>query len=232
VTVPIEKSTERRPRALTRDELEALIADRNARFTGLTPAEQRIAIAKDVLNQLKQRKLRANAGRYLAYAGVDHDSAKEHELMLRPAQEALDNLPTCKVCALGAAFVVAGQLFDQLPDERAGVVLGCATDGGCEDGYLNRFFSQEQLGMIEAAFERDRSHYNRRMAVVHRMVEDGSWYDQRATDARDFGLRYDLDGNRMRAIFLNIVGNEGTFRPNPLATYFLDVEPQAQADYT
>jgi hypothetical protein len=65
--------------------------------------------------------------------------------------------------------------------------------------YLTSYFSPEQIGLIELAFERG----------------DG-WYPADTTDddnAVEFGERYQYNTNRMKAIMQNIINNNGTFVP-------------------
>ena len=180
------------------------IAQKNAEFAKLTPSEQRVTIAKDVLEQLR-------LGRYYAEQSTYFSMPAPTAEPLKPGQDLqsliLQNDRTCTVCALGACFASAVRLsngvalseetigFDNFADEP-----GDTADFG-NDAVFNEkvasYFSNRQLALIESAFEKD---------------DDFSrGYD--VEDAIDFGQAYEDDTDRLQAIMENIVEHGGNFVP-------------------
>lgn len=160
-------------------------------------AAERVAIAKDVISQIRAKRLIAMSGTYLSAAdnnwltqfGVydedmtDLDEESKNQQVVPPTK--------CNVCALGAVFVSALDRNDRLK------VGDFAPYPGQDDlhNYLKRWFTLNQLYLMEEAFEG----YSRP--------------EYCGTDAEFFGSRYDNDEDRMLAIMRNIVKNDGTFVP-------------------
>lgn len=121
---------------------------RNMRFQRMDRMAQRVAIARDVLNMLDSKKLRAARGVYLE---VDEDSRQElcdADTLPPPAMQ-LARVEKCDVCAIGSMF--------------AGLVhRGVSLDSeGCLDDYtrfdmvraLSPYFTRGELGLMEDYFE-------------------------------------------------------------------------------
>lgn len=165
-------------------------ARRNAAFAALPAAEQRVAIAKDVLALLaKPDRPSVRAQSY--YCRVD--------LSRRPYAEAGEpmdlqslintNPEACMVCGIGALFlgfvyrvdqakVVDGQEFNSQETIHAA---------------LHGIFPSHMLKQIEAAFEGDG-----RYAITF----GNKWF-----------YTYTKAEDRLIAILKNIIRNDGTFRP-------------------
>lgn len=106
----------------------------------LTPNEQRVLIAKDVLATLDAKKFKATAGLY-----TNFDKATFRSIQSSPLGTDLRMLygktRSCQVCAKGAVFVAAVARFDQ------------ATVGNSDmDEILQRYFPLDADEM-ENAFE-------------------------------------------------------------------------------
>lgn len=186
------------PRSLTRRQLEKLVADRNARFDALTPAERRMAIAREVLDLTSRRVLVPRQGHY-----VDNVDGCYDINLYGPAQKVADNPKLrCNVCQIGAAVVVAVKLFDRVPGEHS--MLGSLATPSLREDYLDRFFSREQQALMECAFETDTS-------FRHYMTP--SLELEAAEKAVAFGNRYEGELPRFRAIWRNVLRNGGTFIP-------------------
>ena len=128
-----------------------------------------------------------------------------HEQILERVEETLD----CHVCGVGGLLVAKCMRFDQFEiselfcDEiRLGI--GEAGNG------LADLFSDEQLALIECAFEQ----WHAPSVVVGGVQSDfGSIAAEAQNKAADFGERYYDHKERFLAIMRNIVKNEGTFKP-------------------
>lgn len=174
----------------------------------------RITIAKDVLARLKYRKV--TVGKY--FEGVDNVLSylqetpdDEGRVYLNPenlnAQKVIKLLEKqCEVCALGNLFMSHIRVFNQIElggieNDRDGIVDS-----------LNDYFDNQQLDLIEAAFEIEPSHVRGYLGFYRE--EDGkSELDKLADKAVNFGSKYDDASKRLRAIMLNLIKNDGVFVP-------------------
>jgi hypothetical protein len=175
----------------------------------LTKREMGVAVAKDVLEQLRLSRLDVRCGMYM---GGRYDSRsgpvakKISERMIKsPACDLKDVVDlaasSCRVCAKGAAVLSMARLFDNLP----------ATLFFRSDGYplgnnpwkeLEAVFSWETIQLIEAAFEKSEAFACRDTSPTLALA------------AVNFGRRYESPEDRLWAIMLNVVKNRGEFRPD------------------
>jgi hypothetical protein len=108
----------------------------------------------------------------------------------------------CGCCALGAIFVSAVERFNGV---RVGVNMDSCRVFGFDDikRPLRRFFSAEQMKLIEIAFEVGGGYF------LHKKFKPA----ELGLAARNFGFRYDDPEQRMVAIMRNIIRNDGEFKP-------------------
>ena len=166
----------------------------NKRFKKLTRKEQRIAIAEDVIAQVKAKKFVAAStyfeiGNKPEFEGDTYpgevagiDNAVEAELS---TGECIAQVG-CMVCGIGSLFASAVMKHDKQTFDNN-------VNRDVETDYLNRWFDDAQLDLIEAYYERQ----------DYRMVgfgyEDSPIYNE-----------YD-DNRRLIMIMENIVSNGGVF---------------------
>lgn len=188
-------------RQLAREEMRLArqIADqaaRNLRFAKLPPEKKRVAIARDVLGALALKKFIARTGAY-----VDNFEPGDND-------DTLDG-GKCEVCALGAVYACATDRG--LASMRA--VQGTNANATTIRGTLGAFFSWEQMGYIEAAFERAAGWAAVEGTPANKL--SGSWtrYDRlpRAEEAANWAYHLHDATERMEAIMRNIIRNKGTF---------------------
>ena len=191
------------------------------KFPALTPpgvmAKARIAIAKDVIANLDVGRMTAAQGEYFHLGdvtpGVD-DTFEGVTLAIKQPRGGT----SCRVCAIGAACVSAVGLYDKAPEAEDDWQSYNNVDENTMRDVLARYFSRDQLGLIECAFER---------SIGFALGSDSP----RAYLARDFGLAArdriipsavspnnyitnpEADEAILRAIMQNIIKNDGTFRP-------------------
>lgn len=184
----------------------ARITRANKAFEKMTPAEKRVQIARDVLAQLFSKRLIAESGVWLEGKGgkdlfKKSDIQKDAEL-----SDILANTKQCQGCALGGMFMCSVERADNL---KVGKLEAVKESDNCNIiaendafSYLRKFFSNDQLEMIESAFEHGNG------AAYH-------------GDSAEFLYNIDDPQTRMRLIMENIVANKGTFRPSkaPVATW-------------
>lgn len=170
------------------------IEKQNAAFHRMSKKRQRIAIAKDVLAQLKREKYVAVRGSYVVSYDLDQLSFQETDEHPFDLQEALlGNAPECSVCGLGAAFCSMARLGDKVELEDVPDIYE----------HLEPVFGMHQLALIEYAFEGCDSGYEGNNNLSEEEV---------ATCVR-FCKKWPDHDKRLAAIFRNVVRNEGTFRP-------------------
>jgi hypothetical protein len=163
-----------------------------------TRRERRIAIAKDVLAQLNTLHLRN--GTYMTGevpVGLDDD-----------AQKVIDIIQAeCDVCLLGACLLSKIRLYDEVStaqlmfDEDA-----IDVESSLVRDLLADEFSQEQMDLIEAAFERTVG-----------LSDELDINDPELSNACLFGCRYEAHAARVQAIMENIVKHNGAFVPGEQA---------------
>lgn len=164
----------------------------------MTKAEARVEIAKDVLKHL--RSLNVEEGYYLdgGYEPIRGVGSKDD------AQKYINKMAKCRVCALGACLISHVRLFDQVPIRRLGRFYEGEFEFASErpTQILAKFFSQEQIDLIEAAFEQTRTH-----------CQSPKTDDEEIYRAVMFGNKHADAKERLKAIMKNIIANAGTFRP-------------------
>jgi hypothetical protein len=155
-------------------------------FRNLPPEEQRVAIAKDVLKQMKLKKIKPSHGVYLDLTGSVPISGDEQVC------DVLAN-KHCEVCALGGMMVAAVMKADDLKVSQLYLQSEnlYAIGGNDCSSYLSRFFTHDQLKQIEAAFER--------------------WTECDGQDVKPFAPEARGAVKRMTLVMKNIIKNNGTF---------------------
>lgn len=192
-------------------------------------AEIRVQIAKDVIKQITTGKLKPQNGVFLerakAFKTKDEFTGciKEgyglfNEELEHPEQlcDILKTLP-CKVCALGGMFAETVKRFNKFES-----VTYVDMDTGYD--YLEKYFTKEQLDMIEFTFELGKGRITQTSVdglirvVINEFREDmGSQplgiADTLAKSCLKFGKLHRKGAPRMVAIMKNIIKNGGTFKP-------------------
>lgn len=176
---------------------------RNIAFWKKSPAQQRIAIAKDVIKQVEAKFYKAKEGTYLDFSITDRDVVAPDKF-----DKAIDLLKnkggSCNVCGIGSCFVSLVNLGDAVSSKNVGLdTYGDIGMFGMNDKkmrpMLSKVFDKRQLSMIECAFEQSVNYF-------------GASNDDRC-NARRFGWRYVSSKNRLLAIMHNIIKNKGDFNP-------------------
>lgn len=178
------------------------IAKANADFAKMTKPQRAVAVAKDVLAQIKAGNYTCEVGGYvnLETPPIEDlpDNCKVSAAIFNPSDL------QCQVCARGAMFMSAIRKFNKFDFVK---------DSSQDDGVRNllhpdspkfrkiedTIFSREQIGLIESAFE------------CCNMA--GSTPFEKTKSAIFFGILYNNDSDRMQAIMRNIIKNDGKFVP-------------------
>ena len=181
---------------LTPAAVKSEIKRRNRLFKKASAAQKRVLIAKDVLTQLKLRRIKAKTGRYinLSYEVESKFYGEEFQPLFLQRK-----IPRCTACALGA-IMISCTAFNN--NQKVGdPALGCNLGQMIKDGDLisngsTDIFTLEQLSLIEQAFEQGAGEF---FGAAPKTVE--------------FGRGYRTDSSRLKAIMENIIRNKGTFIP-------------------
>lgn len=171
----------------------------------LTKAEMRIAIAKDVIAQIKAKKYNPIQGTWVKSVG-----GQEYDDWLLTASCEVDvrdytkNMKACYVCALGSLFVSAVNKYNNVYgtyDSVSTFEVFSSIGTGENKSPLLRYFSSSQLQLIEFTFEGG-------MGAFY-------FYDNSSTVERAYAFheQYPDDKDRLIAIMKNIIKNKGIFKP-------------------
>lgn len=166
----------------------------NAQFVAASPEGKRVKIARDVLALMDAQALDVSKGRYLEFIHEDENEGREQF-----AEGAMCDLlqhdgAECRCCAIGSMMLAFA--CEAGPIERTS-----AKNRDEMAGYLQEFFSFDQLRLIEAAFE---------------CWDEEEFGDEGDDDADLFGRGYPDATNRLRGIMGNIITHNGTFTPEAI----------------
>ena len=178
------------------------IKDRNRKFRKLTLRQQRIKVVRDVIRQLSDGTLVASPGTYAKFIAPKRMKPDSQ------LNEILESIPKCEVCGVGGIFLATVKLNNELTVEDVNrrssygtITAGVRSSMGDSvmRDYLKKWFSAEQLALIETAFERRKMH----SAFVHP--------DKPLQAAIKFGMAYENPKARFIAICNNIIEHGGEF---------------------
>lgn len=166
-------------------------------LSAMSKREARVLVAKDVLNGIRAKLYQAEPGVYCRQIYDLYEEAKPGDDVRQ-----LLGMRKCDVCAVGAAAVAFVRRFD-----------GVKFSG---DGYNGDPVMQSEHGIASKIFpERMRQQMEDAFEVEGLFNFDGEidFYGNRPTKAQKFGVQFRDPQKRLRAIFQNIVDNDGDFKP-------------------
>ncbi len=172
----------------------AEVKKENAKFRKLPKRQQVVLIAEDVLRQLAVKRLVPEFGTYLS---VDRDV--EDAIDGGPERDLREILheEKCHVCGIGSLFVAA---LDRANGCTADDISSTDNDSFMRE-YLERWFDESQLNMIEVAFEG---------RIIKSSYDDA---DDDTDRALAFAKKTKTPMARLKAIMTNVVKNDGRFIP-------------------
>lgn len=154
-----------------------------------TKKQKRIECVKDVLARLRYRNV--EEGYYLNTFLQNLPDSVE-----KPTAKELRQFEKCEACAKGNLFLSHLRLYDGFTCNQI------RYEGNLEDiqsDALTEYFDQDQLNLIENAFEG---------CTIKRV--NNSYENEKA---KEFGKKFSKPKARLRAICKNILENDGTFIP-------------------
>lgn len=204
----------------------------NLKFSLMSASEKRVRIAQDVIKYLDSKKLLARTGSWIQMSNKDGDSkyglVDEEVSDRKQLKNLLPEIEACTACALGGLFYSTVMCANELTvgEVRRKIARheGKDSDGvkrinigyySIMTSYLKKFFSVEQLELVEAAFEKGsgavrpgyfgsvyKSDPAERLAAsrMFRVKESWGWGSDQTTSEE-----------RLRVIMKNIIDNKGKF---------------------
>lgn len=197
------------------------VKDRERSFKKMTPEKRRMAIARDVIEQVRRKRIVPESGTWCEVN--DGDGLLKNSLPIEVTEETqlqtvLAGLP-CSACAVGSLFACAVLRKDDLPLSDVGSGVTSVDIEGMNEyndaievnpgdfsacaAYMDDIFDEDQLLLMEAAFEQGGTQ---------------GWEQHNLggyTDACEFGGGFEDDEDRLLAIMENVLANKGTFVPPP-----------------
>jgi hypothetical protein len=173
-------------------------------FEDMTPNEKRVAIARDLIEHVNAGRVRAQESVWLSSRGaVQFSNSDERQL-----DAVLKAVPTCTCCQLGgllyatacrANAVKVSDVTNEYDDDDS-------LDYSGFSGYLERYFEEQQLMLMEMAFEGGDGAFSGYDLDTNEETED-----ELEHAANAFYFRHDNDEERMVAICQNIIDHGGEF---------------------
>jgi hypothetical protein len=165
-------------------------------------AVKAVAIARDVLKQLRMDKLRTATNFYI------HNWKPLPETILYEddAQQHLDLIQkSCQVCAKGAAFLSYIRLYNKVNMRKLGLIkhdnqTTIVKRGDDDWNELREVFGKSNLDLIEYAFE-------------GLIIQGPSISSQNKEYVESYHYCIGNSAKRLRAIMINVVRNKGVFKP-------------------
>lgn len=224
----------KRPKTETKAEREARIKreiyNRKRRWSRADEAGKRVLVAKDILLQIAARKFDPQTSKFLL---IESNQLEKMEGSDSLQGCLLDNNTGCRGCAIGGAMMSMIRfnntaIFNDTnynnENERhlayhKGTRVAKSADNALLSQQLKDLFGEEQLRLIEQAFERCSGVY--RLKAISRynqfsydkLIEMDLKNDSPQWKAYMFGRAHYEDKDRLVAIMENIIKNKGTFIP-------------------
>lgn len=204
----------------------------NTSFKKLNVAGKRVVIAKDVLEALRLKRIKAQRGTYfmttsswgdlLKGTRSLHSKGPYGEEVVKGSTEvkaAFDAIPTCSACALGSVFMATVQRCDAL-SVKAAVHYSLASYRSPTffndrmTAYLSDYFTVDQLLLIEDAFEgkKIQDHWSTPTTPEQKALSKLRTAATRFNSPSKAGKKL-TPRERLERIMRNIIRNRGTFKP-------------------
>lgn len=169
-------------------------------FNRLSKTNQRIALAEDVIKQIKVKKYYASRGTYFQQNAIQK-MALYNGLKLKDELNKILPELECECCAKGSLFL---SHITKTNNCSVRNIISNVDFNLRISKRLNNLFTQLQLDLIETAFE---------MKVIKDY--SGKLYQNEGLieKAINFGEKYANSNNRLIGIMKNVIKNKGIFKP-------------------
>lgn len=187
-----------------------------------TKKERRIAVLKDAIKQIKAQKIIADPGSVVNLpTTIKWGNSIDLQGSLKDVFKNKSKDQYCSCCARGALLVSTVHKENDFTLDEMNNCYGSYGSDRVTDKRLLRLFSEEQLALMENAFEYRHQQYDSEEEAVE-MGDPLDWYyginygiisNKKALKSLEFGKKYEDDTARLLAIFKNAVRNDGIFKP-------------------
>lgn len=176
----------------------------NKKFQKATPSEKRIIIAQDVISQIVVGKFIPTKGGY--FSSKNDLKGDLQTCIIKPGFK-------CEVCEIGGLFTSLIKIENNFKMEDIGYI-----DNKHMEERLKKYFSEEQLALVESAFEASDFSQNNINDIKLQKAIDYRERKRLSKPEYSFGKQWlkeckTKDREAMIAICTNIINNKGTFRP-------------------
>lgn len=199
-------------------ERDARIKQRNAEFAAMSPDDKRVAIVRDVLRLLDEKRFTPTRGQWITPprgATLITKADYENDVQVQAIFERKDT-PVCEVCQIGAMCYAAISRFDDFTAVQGGNygTNAALQFSGHLRSYLLRYFSEDQVKLIEYTFEGGKGAF--KLSELPRetlLIQSVFLFRERVLDERG---EMSKEEAMMRAICKRIIDGGGQFYPaNP-----------------
>lgn len=162
----------------------------------MTIAQKRVLIAKDVIAQIRSRRIKATPGLYFASDKLRRimQSAKPPKGTTQ-LNTVLKEVKRCEGCAQGALMLCIIDRFNKVKVNEVNRNGYLDPGHDTERKAMLKIFPKGQLDLMEAAFD----------GFSHKNTSGGA--------AVNFYLKNPVPGKRLVAIMENVIKNNGEFKP-------------------
>ena len=206
--------------------IQKQIDERNKLWKKATKRQKAVLVAKDVIERIDAKQLRANTGVWLEFSNTSSYSQNS------PLQECILGGESCTGCAMGGLMMSTIAYRNEVTSDS---LYGHQLDEESSNFNLSEVFTDNQLELIEQAFEGGHGKYDFEFDSFNRHnLSDGdvpypdeylakywitkyrkackSAHDKRIMRILSFYKRYqDEDNRRLKLIMQNIIKNKGLF---------------------
>ncbi len=183
-----------------------------------TKAERRIIILKDAITQIKLQNIRANPGEVIdlpwSLMSSEFDG-KDAKPILANFFKNNNKKEYCSACARGSLLLCTVHKENEFILDDFHACGGSYYKGSTTDTRLAKLFSEQQIALMEAAFEvGDYVNLDDEDYIDYSYAMNEEFLGIKlVTKAVDFGRKYEDPNKRLLAIFANAARNNGIFKP-------------------
>jgi hypothetical protein len=187
------------------------IEERNKWFNALPAKEKRIEIAKDLILSIETNLFVTSGGYFSAF----HIGRERQGKVVNVQEKIFEDPKTHKGAAICSGCAIAGIFYSRIKlGNQVMLPMNCSSGFNATDtvihSNLKEIISNQQLGLMEAAYEVDKAYGNNWGNTSKNSIAAKEWGEKRWE-------KYDEDGDTaadkvMIDICQNIINNKGRFR--------------------
>ena len=194
-------------------------------FSKLSPDKKKVAIARDVLEQIRIGRYISKSGSYISNL-IMKNGDDRYKIFHKDIKSNFGQIKKCEVCAMGACLMSITKFENKLTFDDIGGSMKELKNSKTQELFQS-IFSPEQLLLMERAFEGDtggttvgvhifglfEEDFQKKIRKCQRFYDKFSNQKKYTTSEerqKQNGLNQE---NRLIAIMRNLIKNKGTFIP-------------------